>query len=232
MGFLDHSTNNIILDAVLTDYGRETLARNDGSFSIFKFAFGDDEIDYGHIVNFGRTVGKEKIEKNTPILEATTQSNLGLKNKLISFNNNALSRLPILSITAGLTDDQVLLDRSGLGGITSQTITMSQVLVTNQTMDPSASDFSYTATLDYNFLRIANAVPDNVDAGGIAKYTIEADATVTSQNLTTCTIALLVRSVSNDSFEASSQDGTYVYRNVTVSGVNSGASTSFQVRIS
>ena len=42
MGFLDHSTNNIILDAVLTDYGRQALAANDGSFSIFKFAFSDE----------------------------------------------------------------------------------------------------------------------------------------------------------------------------------------------
>ena len=62
MGFLDNSTNNIILDAVLTDLGRQALAKNDGSFSIFKFAFSDEEVDYGHIVNFGRTVGKEKIE--------------------------------------------------------------------------------------------------------------------------------------------------------------------------
>ena len=45
MGFLDHSTNNIIIDAVLTDRGRELLARNDGSFEITKFAFGDDEVE-------------------------------------------------------------------------------------------------------------------------------------------------------------------------------------------
>ena len=65
MGFLDHSTNNIILDAVLTDLGRRALARNDGSFEIFKFAFSDEEVDYGNIVEFGRTVGKERIEKIT-----------------------------------------------------------------------------------------------------------------------------------------------------------------------
>ena len=47
MGFLDHSTNNIILDAVLTDTGRMRLAKGDGSFKISKFALGDDEIDYG-----------------------------------------------------------------------------------------------------------------------------------------------------------------------------------------
>lgn len=63
MGFLDHSTNNIIVDAVLTDLGRQALARNDGSFSIYQFALGDDEIDYGIVREFGRTVGKEKIEK-------------------------------------------------------------------------------------------------------------------------------------------------------------------------
>ena len=65
MGFLDHSTNNIIVDAVLTDTGRAFLARNDGSFSIVKFALGDDEVDYTIIEKFGRTVGKEKVEKNT-----------------------------------------------------------------------------------------------------------------------------------------------------------------------
>ena len=69
MGFLDHSTNNIIVDAVLTDVGRRALAKNDGSFQIFQFALGDDEIDYNIIEQYGRAVGKEKIEKNTPVLE-------------------------------------------------------------------------------------------------------------------------------------------------------------------
>ena len=79
MGFLDHSTNNIIVDAVLTDIGRQSLARNDGSFSIYQFALADDEVDYEIIKQYGRTVGKEKIEKNTPVLEALTQGSLALK---------------------------------------------------------------------------------------------------------------------------------------------------------
>ena len=83
MGYLDHSTNNIIVDAVLTDIGREFLARNDGSFSIVKFALGDDEVDYTMIEKFGRTVGKEKIEKNTPVFEAQTNANLALKYKAV-----------------------------------------------------------------------------------------------------------------------------------------------------
>ena len=233
MGFLDHSTNNIILDAVLTDYGRQTLARNDGSFSIFKFAFADDEIDYGNIVNFGRTVGKEKIEKNTPILEATTQANLGLKNKLVSLNNSSLTRLPTLALVTSLTDNTLNLDRSGTGDDpASATVEIGQVLVSNQTMTPDCTDFSYGLTCDYNFLRVANAVPDNVDDGGIAKYTIEANATVSSQNLTTFTAVMIARSVSNTAHQAASQDGTYVFRTVTCTGTNSGASLSYQVRIS
>ena len=44
MGFLNQSTNIIIVDAVLTDLGRQFLSRNDGSFNIVKFALGDSEI--------------------------------------------------------------------------------------------------------------------------------------------------------------------------------------------
>ena len=45
MGFLDNS-GDIILDAVLTDLGRNRLARGDGSFKIESFALADDEINY------------------------------------------------------------------------------------------------------------------------------------------------------------------------------------------
>ena len=82
MGFLEHDTNNIILDAVLTDLGRQFLARNDGSFSIVKFALSDDEVDYTLIKKYGRTVGKEKIEKNTPVFEALTNANQAQKFRL------------------------------------------------------------------------------------------------------------------------------------------------------
>jgi hypothetical protein len=82
MGFLDHSTNNIIIDAVLTDTGRKMLADNRGRFRIAFFSLGDDEVDYTTIEKFGRSVGKEKISKNTPIFEAQTLSSLGLKIRL------------------------------------------------------------------------------------------------------------------------------------------------------
>jgi hypothetical protein len=98
MGFLDHSTNNIIVDAVLTDTGRKTLAKNDGSFVVSKFAMGDDEVDYTIIQKFGVTVGKEKISKNTPVFEAQTNGDLALKNRLLSISTPDLVVLPVLAI--------------------------------------------------------------------------------------------------------------------------------------
>src|SRR5574343_1114174 len=105
MGYLDHSTNNILLDAVLTDTGRQFLARNDGSFSINKFALGDDEVDYTIIQKYGRTVGKEKIEKNTPVFEALTNQSHAQKYRLISVSNPNLLRLPALSLSGDSTVD-------------------------------------------------------------------------------------------------------------------------------
>lgn len=109
MGWLDNSTNNIILDAVLTDYGRQTLARNNGSFNITKFSLGDDEVNYGIIQKYGRTIGREKIEKNTPIFEALTNQNLSLKYKLISIPAS-LVYLPKLTLSS---DQTVALTQGG-----------------------------------------------------------------------------------------------------------------------
>ena len=88
MGFLNHATNNIIVDAVLTEKGREVLARNDGSFDIQNFRLGDDEIDYSILEQYGIVIGKEKIEKNTPIFEAVTNEKLALKYPLRTFTTN------------------------------------------------------------------------------------------------------------------------------------------------
>jgi len=99
MGFLDHSTNNIIVDAVLTDRGRELLAgqnSNIAKFSITKFSLSDDEVDYTIIKKYGRTVGKEKIIKNTPIFEAQTKAYLAQKHRMISLSDPLITVLPSL----------------------------------------------------------------------------------------------------------------------------------------
>ena len=88
MAFLDNS-GDIILDAVLTDVGRQRMAR--GEFRIVKFALGDDEIDYG-LYNKNHPSGSAYADLEilqTPVFEATT--NLPIKNMLPrSMSNNIL----------------------------------------------------------------------------------------------------------------------------------------------
>jgi len=232
MGFLDHSTNNIILDAVLTNLGREALSRNDGSFEIFKFAFSDEEVDYGHIVHYGRTVGKEKIEKNTPVLEAVTQGNLAQKYRTRTINNDSLTRLPTLTLIETLTNNILTLSRTGNdGNPTSKQMSVQQSLQSG-TLDPDLTDFSFRVMVDNLFLGISSRVPDSIDDNNIATYTIAANAAITSQNLSTIGVTFFARSVSNDLFDTYKQKGgSVVEKVVTVSGMNSGATLTFRIQI-
>jgi hypothetical protein len=99
MGFLDHSTNNIIVDAVLTDVGREKLAAATTAENfVASYAFADDEVDYTMVKKYGTIVGKEKIEKNTPVFEASTNAELGVKYYL-STSANPIVAQPTMSTT-------------------------------------------------------------------------------------------------------------------------------------
>ena len=126
MGFLDHSTNNIIVDAVLTDVGREKLAAATSAENfVASYAFADDEIDYTMIKKYGTIVGKEKIEKNTPVFEASTNAELGVKYYLstsanpvvaqptmaATLTNSSLNRNTLeTSLTISLTDSEQILN--------------------------------------------------------------------------------------------------------------------------
>lgn len=99
MAFLDNS-GDIILDAVLTDTGRRRLARGDGSFSIAKFALGDDEINY-RIYDATNTSGSAYFDLQilqTPVLEAFTDPEAQLHNRLISLARNDILYLPVLKL--------------------------------------------------------------------------------------------------------------------------------------
>jgi|11_taG_2_1085331.scaffolds.fasta_scaffold05024_3 hypothetical protein len=97
MGFLNHSTNNIIIDAVLTEKGRELLSKNNNSFEISYFSFGDDEVDYSTITKYGKVIGKEKIEKNTPIFEAITDEQSAIKYPVLNITGaENLQYMPVI----------------------------------------------------------------------------------------------------------------------------------------
>ena len=83
MAFLNNS-GDIILDAVLTDLGRQRLSKGDGSFKIAKFALGDDEIDYSQYNIATGSAYQDLDILQTPILEAITDNVASMKSQLVT----------------------------------------------------------------------------------------------------------------------------------------------------
>jgi hypothetical protein len=99
MAFLNNS-GDIIVDAVLTDVGRQKLAQGNGNFRISIFALGDAEIDYG-LYNSTNPSGSAYYDLNilqTPIFEPSTYAASDLTSKLITLTDNNLLYLPVLKL--------------------------------------------------------------------------------------------------------------------------------------
>jgi hypothetical protein len=235
MGFLDNSTNNIILDAVLTDLGREFLSRNDGSFSIVKFALGDDEIDYGIIKKYGRAVGREKIEKNTPIFEALTNQNHALKYRLISISNPNLIRLPSLNLTGeGLDTTGTILSMGRTGAGRTRRITLTQIITDEDTIDVELRDQAFIVKIPNDLLEISGRTPDTIDQDNNASYLVTRDAATTALGGSQLTVDLKVKSIADSTFTVKGNvgDKTVITTNIGISGLQSGASKNLEVQIS
>lgn len=105
MAFLDNS-GDIILDAVLTDTGRMRMAK--GEFRIVKFAFSDEEINYG-LFNPDHADGSSSWDleiMKTPILEAFTNNTSLMKTKLISINREDILYMPTFKLNSNLPDSK------------------------------------------------------------------------------------------------------------------------------
>ncbi len=97
MGYLNNQV--ITVDAILTNKGRELLAKNDGSFRITQFALADDEIDYT-LYNpthpSGSSFYGEAIQ-NMPLLEAFPIETQIMKYKLATLPRGT-AKLPVLDL--------------------------------------------------------------------------------------------------------------------------------------
>jgi len=103
MAFLDNS-GDIILDAVLTDLGRQRMAG--GNFKITKFALGDDEIDYT-LYNKDHPSGSSYYDieiLQSPCFEAFTTDNANINYGLLSFTRTDLLYLPSLETNEKVSD--------------------------------------------------------------------------------------------------------------------------------
>lgn len=226
MGFLDSSSNNIILDAVVTDLGRQFLARNDGSFSIVKFALGDDEVNYGIISKYGRAVGREKLEKNTPVLEALTNQTHAQKYKLVSVSNPNLLRLPTLSLSGDATVD------GSTGTITlgrntqkSSTVNIEQIIQGESTIDVELRDQSFVVEVPDLFVQVVRNSPQNVDGNGRALYLLTRSPTENAYGGSTLQFTLSVKSITDTSFSVfgTTTNKSRIKSYIKVTGLQSGA---------
>ena len=98
MGFLDHTPNNIVIDAVLTDIGRSNLAA--GLPLAVKWAAGDSEVDYS-LYDVNSLRGSAYYDVNimqTPIFEPSTYSQTAMGSRLFSYPDNTLQYLPVLKL--------------------------------------------------------------------------------------------------------------------------------------
>ncbi len=237
MGFLNNTTNNIILDAVLTDTGRQFLARNDGSFSIIKFACSDDEVNYTIIKKFGRTVGKEKIEKNTPVFEGLTLGGLAQKYRLVSVSNPNLLRLPNLSLTGTEVNSTGTLVSLGRINTKSAVLTITQTIQNETSIDVELRDQSFIVELSNLFLQIEGQTPDHIDGQNRASYIMTRDPEVTALGGSKLTFTTSVKALTDAQFTVFGQTSAGVAKNVIktfvrVSGLQSGRVAEFAVNIS
>ena len=102
MAFLNNS-GDIILDAVLTDLGRQRLSKGDGSFQIVKFALGDDEIDYSQYVVATGSAYQDLDILQTPVLEAITDNISSMKSQLVTYSRTDLLYLPSMALNVDNT---------------------------------------------------------------------------------------------------------------------------------
>jgi hypothetical protein len=246
MGFLNHSTNNIIIDAVLTERGREVLSRNDGTFSIESFSFGDDEIDYGIIKKYGFTIGQEKIEKNTPIFEANPNENIAIKHPLITLTNGLLkiTEIPTL-IWDNRSSGQTVISlfdirQSSTNNVGVQDNIIIKSFLEGQTEAISSNlvDNKIFVKVNSNLLSVLNSTPLDVDINNVATYALGTsspqDVTPQWPNQISKTITINSLGIVSDlDFQqfASLSNPNVINTSVQIIGASSGASLVIPVQI-
>jgi len=117
MGYLSNQV--ITVDAILTNKGRQLLAKNDGSFRITQFALSDDEIDYT-MYNPNHPSGSSYYGEailNMPLLEAFPLETQIMKYKLVTLPRGT-AKMPILDL--GYTS--IVIKQGASLAITPQTL--------------------------------------------------------------------------------------------------------------
>ena len=214
MGYLNNAV--VTVDAILTDVGRELLAKNDGSFRITQFALSDDEIDYT-LYNPNNPSGSayygQAIE-NMPLLEAFPLVTQEMKYVLTTLPRGT-SKMPVLDLGYAA----ITLKQGASLAITPQTL---NYLGGNSTYETSG----YTATIsDVRVLNTFNGVGINTPDAAALNQTVTIGTNV-SKTVVGTTINMTVTTV-NTLFGSNS----ILQATLTVVGRDSGARITIPVTI-
>jgi hypothetical protein len=214
MGYLNNSV--VTVDAILTDKGRELLAKNDGTFRITQFALSDDEIDYTlyNPTNPSGSAFYGQAIENMPLLEAFPLVTQEMKYVLTTLPRGT-SKMPVLD----LGYSAITLKQGASLAITPQTL---NYLGGNTTFESSG----YTATIsDVRTLSQFNGVgintPDAIALNSTTTVGTNVSKTVvgTTINLTATTVNTLFNS------------NNFLQATLTVVGRDSGARITIPVTI-
>jgi hypothetical protein len=161
MGYLNNSV--VTVDAILTDKGRELLAKNDGTFRITQFALSDDEIDYTlyNPTNPSGSAFYGQAIENLPLLEAFPLVTQEMKYVLTTLPRGT-AKMPVLDLGYAA----ITLKQGASLAITPQTLNYLGGLNTFETN-------GYTATIsDVRVLNTFNGVGINTpDAAALNSTT-------------------------------------------------------------
>jgi hypothetical protein len=214
MGYLNNAV--VTVDAILTDKGRELLAKNDGTFRITQFALSDDEIDYTlyNPTNPSGSAYYGQAIENMPLLEAFPLVTQEMKYVLTTLPRGT-SQMPVLDLGYAA----ITLKQGASLAITPQTL---NYLGGNSTFETSG----YTATIsDVRTLSSFNGVgvdtPDALALNSTVTIGTNVSKTVvgTTINMTATTVNTLFGS------------NTILQATLTVVGRDSGARITIPVTI-
>ena len=218
MGYLNNQV--VTVDAILTNKGRELLAKNDGSFRITQFALADDEIDYT-LYNpthpSGSSFYGEAIQ-NMPLLEAFPIETQIMKYKLATLPRGT-AKLPVLD----LGYSAITLVQGASLAITPQTL---NYLGNTQTFETSG----YSATIsDVRLFSTFTGIGINTEAATSANAAVTSTTTL-GTNVSTTVIGSQINlraTTVNTLFGTNTQ----LSATLTIVGLDSGARLTIPVTI-
>ena len=220
MGYLNNQV--VTVDAILTNKGRELLARNDGSFQITQFALADDEIDYT-LYNpthpSGSSFYGEAIQ-NMPLLEAFPIETQIMKYKLATLPRGT-AKLPVLD----LGYSAITLNQGAALTITPQTLNFLGNTQAYETSGYSATISDVRLMSTFNGVGINNEAAFNANAGATATST-----TTLGTNVSTTVIGSQIN-LRATTINTLFGNNTQLSATITFVGLDSGARLTIPVTI-